>query len=344
MHTLHVGVVSWNVAEMPIEESDIRSIVEALDVSTLQVVFVTAQELVGLTITTIAGQTDVLDEANAQKWDASWASTLGDDWVQASAASLGAVRVNLYMRKEVTATNVESDAVACGLAGMLVNKGAAAVRCRVGTTHFLFVGAHLCAHAKHTKRRNADFRRIDASLFRAASASLIPFKLPRAPKGAPPSADEDEEEDEDAQWEMPSWISDAFATGSGTRLVDSHDRVIFAGDLNYRITMNDRALFDQSFDRASPVDLLSYDELPDQIESKAAFDGFVEAPLNFPPTYKFDKGTDDYDTSKKRRVPAWTDRILFTPDGVAPYYYDSVAAVRRSDHRPVVAKFAILCE
>ena len=33
---------------------------------------------------------------------------------------------------------------------------------------------------------------------------------------------------------------------------------------------------------------------------------FSEAPIAFAPTYKFDKGTDIYDTSKKKRAPAWS--------------------------------------
>ena len=37
----------------------------------------------------------------------------------------------------------------------------------------------------------------------------------------------------------------------------------------------------------------------------------MEGPLHFRPTYKFDKNSDDYDTSAKHRVPAWTDRILY---------------------------------
>lgn len=41
------------------------------------------------------------------------------------------------------------------------------------------------------------------------------------------------------------------------------------------------------------------------------FHGFHEGPLNFAPTYKYDTFSDDYDTSEKCRVPAWTDRIFF---------------------------------
>lgn len=45
-----------------------------------------------------------------------------------------------------------------------------------------------------------------------------------------------------------------------------------------------------------------------------AFQYVREAPITFCPTYKFDKYNADpfgYDSSEKRRVPAWTDRIFF---------------------------------
>ena len=37
-----------------------------------------------------------------------------------------------------------------------------------------------------------------------------------------------------------------------------------------------------------------------------AFGGFSEQPITFNPSYKFDPGTDHYDTSEKQRVPSWT--------------------------------------
>ena len=41
------------------------------------------------------------------------------------------------------------------------------------------------------------------------------------------------------------------------------------------------------------------------------FKGFVEGDVTFAPTYKYDLFSDDYDTSEKSRIPAWTDRVLF---------------------------------
>jgi hypothetical protein len=72
--------------------------------------------------------------------------------------------------------------------------------------------------------------------------------------------------------------------------------------------------------------------------------GFEEGPISFLPTYKYDIDTDTYDTSKKKRVPAYTDRILFKPsDKVSLKEYDTVQELRISDHRPVYANFLVAC-
>jgi hypothetical protein len=42
------------------------------------------------------------------------------------------------------------------------------------------------------------------------------------------------------------------------------------------------------------------------MDTGAAFAGYTEGPLLFRPTYRYDVGTDYYDTSEKMRIPAWT--------------------------------------
>ena len=56
------------------------------------------------------------------------------------------------------------------------------------------------------------------------------------------------------------------------------------------------------------------DQLKLEMAAGRTFVHLQEAPITFRPTYKFDKHSQeplDYDSSEKRRVPAWTDRILF---------------------------------
>jgi hypothetical protein len=82
-----------------------------------------------------------------------------------------------------------------------------------------------------------------------------------------------------------------------------------------------------------------------------AFQGFSEGPIRFAPTYKYDNGTTQYDTSEKMRVPAWTDRILYSGNAVGlglksvngqlkQSSYDR-AELLSSDHRPVKALFEV---
>lgn len=70
------------------------------------------------------------------------------------------------------------------------------------------------------------------------------------------------------------------------------------------------------------------------------FAGFKEGPVTFRPSYKLNVESDVYDTSRKRRVPAWTDRVLHKGDSaIKQISYSSAAKVRLSDHRPVYASY-----
>lgn len=69
------------------------------------------------------------------------------------------------------------------------------------------------------------------------------------------------------------------------------------------------------------LDLLSGDQCSREMSQGRIFHGLAEGPITFMPTYKFEKGRESnkmqpfYDQGEKKRVPAWTDRILFRGSG-----------------------------
>uniref|UniRef100_A0A8C9VQS6 Synaptojanin-1 n=1 Tax=Scleropages formosus TaxID=113540 RepID=A0A8C9VQS6_SCLFO len=148
------------------------------------------------------------------------------------------------------------------------------------------------------------------------------------------------------------------------RLLYSHDYVFWCGDFNYRINLPNEEVKElirqQNWDA-----LTAADQLLEQKNAGHVFHGFIEGQIDFPPTYKYDLFSDDYDTSEKCRTPAWTDRILWKrrkwnfdktaeemnlvcaaeddddksqytwTTGILKYY--GRAELKTSDHRPVVA-------
>ena len=75
-----------------------------------------------------------------------------------------------------------------------------------------------------------------------------------------------------------------------------------------------------------------------QMVAGLAFRFYSDARITFMPTYKYDVGTDEYDTSEKARIPAWTDRILRKGTILRNLVRNS-APLKFSDHRPVYATF-----
>jgi endonuclease/exonuclease/phosphatase family metal-dependent hydrolase len=121
------------------------------------------------------------------------------------------------------------------------------------------------------------------------------------------------------------------------RGIDDHDSIIWLGDFNYRIGLGHEKVR-QLIAAGDLETLYANDQLNLQMVAGVAFPFYSESRIAFLPTYKFDVGTDDYDTSEKNRIPAWTDRILRKGNNLRQMTYDS-APLRFSDHRPVYATF-----
>ena len=94
------------------------------------------------------------------------------------------------------------------------------------------------------------------------------------------------------------------------RTMLAHDYVFWCGDFNYRINMC-REDVQTCVKNSDWETLLSADQLKIEYANGNVFEDFQEGPIDFPPTYKYDLFSEDYDTSEKCRVPAWTDRVLW---------------------------------
>ncbi|PVD32986.1 hypothetical protein C0Q70_08434 [Pomacea canaliculata] len=130
-----------------------------------------------------------------------------------------------------------------------------------------------------------------------------------------------------------------------------HDYVFWMGDLNFRLDKTTRLDAENAIERNDYAKLLLSDQLNMCREEELIFVNFKEGCITFPPTYKFDPGTNTYDTSSKQRVPAWCDRILWYSDDaeygrscrlqVKQLVYTSHPTYLCSDHKPVSATFEI---
>ncbi|KAG0178978.1 hypothetical protein DFQ29_002743 [Apophysomyces sp. BC1021] len=189
------------------------------------------------------------------------------------------------------------------------NKGGIAIRFLFDHTSLCFVNCHLAAGQSHVQQRNADAEGI------LQNAS---FK------------------------EFPEYY-DIFANGGDGSLVMDHELCFLSGDLNYRINMRREKVLQllASADKHAAWEILQKE---DQLHKQRLINPlfklltFNEAPILFDPTYKYDPGTDFYDRSEKKRVPAWCDRVLSRGKDIQNMYYQR-HEVRASDHRPISSGF-----
>ncbi|XP_055317820.1 inositol polyphosphate 5-phosphatase K [Sitodiplosis mosellana] len=135
-----------------------------------------------------------------------------------------------------------------------------------------------------------------------------------------------------------------------TRDIFQHDYVFWFGDLNFRLTKEDELSHSdikEMVHRDRLDELVELDQLSMIRRQGRAFAQLEERLPAFPPTFKFEHGTNDYDT---KRRPAWCDRILYkTPQAAFKNMelvteqtsYRSHPQFTISDHKPVTSEFTI---
>ncbi|XVE83174.1 hypothetical protein DITRI_Ditri16bG0066600 [Diplodiscus trichospermus] len=221
--------------------------------------------------------------------------------------------LTVWARKELVPyiAHLRTSSVGRGIMGRLGNKGCIAVSMSLHQTSFCLVCSHLASGEKEGDelKRNADVSEI-----------LKGIQFPKICKTPKPRVPE--------------------------KIIE-HDRVIWLGDLNYRVAL--------SYERTKILlennnwdTLLEKDQLNMEREAGRVFNGFKEGKILFAPTYKYSHNSDSYagenvKSKKKRRTPAWCDRILWRGAGIEQLSYIRGES-RFSDHRPVSAVFSVEVE
>ncbi|KAF7156072.1 hypothetical protein CNMCM5623_009214 [Aspergillus felis] len=280
----------------------------------------------------------VVDRAAASRWEDAQYVTVVEEHV-------GMTGLMVFARSDVVwrIASVQTARVGLGLQQM-GNKGAVGARLRwsseSGTVPLTFVGAHLAPAEGAVERRNEDWRGIvERLVFTTIN---------------------DEEDSERA-----SLLGSSTTTGDGDREGEGDGEgggvftagyLFLAGDLNYRTsdTMPQPADFGRfpqlDADASSPLHysrLLRDDQLTREREKSRCFHGLSEAPIAFPPTYKYKLGARNPRQWRfvLSRWPSWCDRILYRDSSstakVTPYRYDVLPLFPTSDHRAVALAAAV---
>ncbi|KAI4527113.1 DNase I-like protein [Schizophyllum commune Loenen D] len=197
-----------------------------------------------------------------------------------------------------------------GMGGRYGNKGGIISRFVIEDSSICMINCHLAAGQNNVRARNADI-----ASFLEEKALFPTTVFPLAYVGG----------------------------GDGTTVLD-HEIVLVNGDMNYRIDNRREAII--AAINAGDIEMLhNHDQLLKEMKFNRGFRfrGFSEGPLKFIPTYKYDRRSDEWDTSEKRRSPAWCDRVLWrsrVPERVRQLHYKRYEP-NVSDHRPISAGFTI---
>ncbi|CAG8748871.1 8823_t:CDS:2, partial [Acaulospora morrowiae] len=290
-------------------------------------------------------------------WHAAIVDALGeksDNYLKLVSKQLVGILLMIFVKKAHMPyiKEVRNDCVGVGLMGMMGNKGGTAIRFQFYDSFLCFVNCHLAADPNGLERRNQDYMEI---------CRRMTFPL----------------NTNEGYSSLYGWVGDyisppakyaaAAVVGMGgmvgipgiASLVDTspspvgagnvlsifdNDHLIWLGDLNYRIDALPEYKVKEMVDNNELEDLLHFDQLNIQRMKQQAFSEFEEGKITFKPTYKYDVASRDFDKSDKRRIPSWTDRILWRSiksEWCKQLIYRSHMDIGISDHKPVSAVFEL---
>lgn len=264
-------------------------------------------------------------ESHLLRW---FSSYLGKQYVKLVGLSLWEIRMFILVKREYSSaiTNVKTGSLACGVAGVMANKGAVGVSFKFYETSLAFICCHLAAHQNKVEDRNENFR----AVIRGISPSI-------------------------------RQINNSYID-----ITNQVDHLIWIGDLNYRIDLPREEVIeliaDKKWNSLLKRDQLKREILMEKAFMGFTEGTIVFKPTY---KYSIGSNS-EYSEEKPVRVPAWCDRILWrsvasvssspTTEGdehqnhssnhhvnhdLIDESYGSCDEITTSDHHPVFATFIL---
>ena len=396
MSTLNPYVVTFNCGREPIDPSIFSShLFSSLhQVKAPDILILCLQEIAPIANSFLSGSYLVPFLSPFRHAVTMAAASLDDaSYVNIITRNIGMTAIMVFVLRDQTAQVrwLETAGVGVGVHGM-GNKGAVAVRMgySIGddsTLDLTFVSAHLAPMEDKLQRRNEDWKNIVRGLvFTPVSptavwkttAQRLPHESsdenidtdPLLQASSPSSSGEQEQQEQEGGEEK-----DSIPPMTGLYTPTSH--LIFAGDLNYR-TSSTKPSPDAHLAWPQPCtdptakqhysQLLPSDQLAREMRAGRTCHGLQEAPIRFPPTYKYSDearenagvggegdGEGNHWAWARHRWPSWCDRVLYLD--LPPWYksknaaakvevlgYTALPLMTSSDHRAVACSFSVPTE
>eukprot|EP01059_Diplonema_ambulator_P008687 TRINITY_DN1835_c0_g2_i1.p1 TRINITY_DN1835_c0_g2~~TRINITY_DN1835_c0_g2_i1.p1 ORF type:complete len:1086 (+),score=317.71 TRINITY_DN1835_c0_g2_i1:41-3259(+) len=345
---LTVSTCTWNVAEAPAQRvANLEKWLQAKRGSDIVAVGLQEVDMRAMAIATSS-------TGKADPWlDCLSRHLIPYDFKKLASQSLVGITLAVYVRQGLFAQieHLSVKEVKLGTGGFTGNKGALACSFMLGCKRFMFLNSHFVPHQENCEKRNENFHAVlnqltqhDTSFSTATNdpcVDLVSFGTTGEKARCASSSVEM------GLFGSPKAGQQATVDNS---VLGSRDYIFWFGDLNYRVDSSYEEVM-HAVAHKKVGNILASDQLLRERSAGKVFADFDEAPITFLPTYKYVKGENIYDTSKKgnkRRVPAYTDRILWytlkTPmaDDFLPAKSNIVTPIKYkvydhtvSDHHPV---------
>ncbi|KAK8921214.1 Type I inositol 1,4,5-trisphosphate 5-phosphatase CVP2 [Platanthera zijinensis] len=253
-------------------------------------------------------ESSALDEDSPLQCCDGQESLIGNGYYLIASKQMVGIFLSVWVRSDLVQHigHLRVSSIGRGIMGYLGNKGCIAMSMTIHRTSICFICSHLASGEKEGDelRRNSDVTEI-------LKSTQFPKICKRPTRRIP------------------------------EKIID-HDLAIWLGDLNYRVALSyedTRTLLEENDWDA----LLEKDQLNVEREAGRVFGGWKEGKIYFAPTYKYSYNSNEYagesaKSKKKRRTPAWCDRVLWSGDGIEQLQYKRGES-KFSDHRPVSAVF-----